>query len=327
MDNGLYGKSAQCGESKQLAQSKKSGLSKKSGRDVVTDGGGRSGFPGVAVSLLKGGVGKSVTSLNVAHRLASRGNDVVLVDLDQDGHMTSQLGYADEFDRELDLGHALIDGNDPTDLLLDTAFGVELLPSNDNLENVQTQLKDERFADVKFRQEVAKPLVEDHGYDYIIVDVAGGRGKLSDNALIAMQKLIVPLAPEAGNINGLKKMMKRQIIPIREQIGLDIVAITPNKIRSSMLQHNAHRELVESLNRSDQFNDHLPEYAKVEEMTWDALDDGSHSTDIPKPGIRKRAAINKAFRKGLPVAEFDEDCDQIAAFDELADRVEEASNA
>lgn len=281
------------------------------------------GLPGIAVSLLKGGVGKSTIALNVADRLASRGRNVVLIDLDTDGHMTSQLGFEDEYDREEDLGDALIDEQDPESLLLQTDFDFEFLPSNNNLENVETRLKDERFSDVKLRRNVVEPLIDD-GRDYIIIDAAGGRGKLSDNALIAMQKVIIPLIPGAGSINGLNKMVNRQIVPIREDIGLDLLAITPNLIERSMKDRNEHRILVENINR--EFSSFVPEYAQISEETFEALDDPEQWIgDIPKPGIRKRSAISKAFKRGMPVGRYDGDCDQIACFDHLGDLVEERS--
>jgi len=60
-----------------------------------------------------------------------------------------------------------IDGEDPEDLLIETDFGVHLLPSSNELENVETRLKDERFADVKLRRNVVDPLIQ-NGYDYVI---------------------------------------------------------------------------------------------------------------------------------------------------------------
>lgn len=281
------------------------------------------GLPGVAVSLLKGGVGKSTIALNIADRLAARGHETVLVDLDKDGHLTTQLGYDEAYDREADLGDALIDGKDPRELLIKTDFGVSLLPSNNDLENVETRLKDERFADVKLRRNVVEPLVE-NGYDYVIIDAAGGRGKLSDNALIAVQRVIIPLIPRAGSLNGLNKMIERQIVPIRENIGLDILAVTPNMIRETMLQHNEHRTLVENLNR--EFGSLVPEYARIDPEVFDALDDSEQTINpIPKPGIRERTAISRAFKRGMPISKFDEGCDQIPHFDHLADLVEEHS--
>lgn len=283
------------------------------------------GLPGVAVSLLKGGVGKSTIALNIADRLAARGHDTVLIDLDKDGHMTTQLGFDAEYDRDANLGDALIEGGDPEELLVETEFGVHLLPSSNDLEHVETRLKDERFADVKLRRNVVEPLIE-RGYDYVVIDAAGGRGKLSDNALIAVQRVIIPLIPRAGSINGLNKMIDRQISPIRQNIGLDILAVTPNMIRETMGQHNEHRTLVENLNR--EFGPFVPAYAQIDPETFDALDDPAQPVgSIPKPGIRARTAISRAFKQGLPVAAFDSDCDQIPNFDHLADLVEDHSHA
>jgi len=121
----------------------------------------------------------------------------------------------------------------PKTTLIETDFGVHPLPSSNELENVETRLKDERFADVKLRRNVVDPLIQ-NGYDYVIELPQAGRGKLSDNALIAVQRVIIPLIPRAGSINGLNKMIERQISPIRQNIGLDILAVTPNMIRETM---------------------------------------------------------------------------------------------
>jgi len=43
----------------------------------------------IAVSNQKGGVGKTTIAINVAGALAARGHDVLLVDLDAQGHATS----------------------------------------------------------------------------------------------------------------------------------------------------------------------------------------------------------------------------------------------
>jgi hypothetical protein len=98
------------------------------------------GLPGAAVSLLKGGVGKSTIALNIADRLAARGHETVLLDLDKDGHMTTQLGYDDAYNRDANLGDALINGEDTEDLLIEMDFGVHLLPSSNELENVETRM-------------------------------------------------------------------------------------------------------------------------------------------------------------------------------------------
>ena len=63
----------------------------------------------VSVCLLKGGIGKSTTSINLARELAHREHDVLLVDLDPNGHTTTGLGYGDEFYSEAHLGDVLLD--------------------------------------------------------------------------------------------------------------------------------------------------------------------------------------------------------------------------
>lgn len=302
--------------------------------------GGPDGFPGVVVSLFKGGVTKTSTGLNTAQQLAARGHEVVMIDLDTDGHLTSLLGYEGVFSDGHDIGDALFNDTDPGDLLIDTEFGFDLLPATDQLESVENQLQQQSFGVKLVRTEVVAPLVA-NGADYVVIDPPGGRGTLHDAALVAVQRVIIPLIPSAGSVSGLENLLTRSLVPLRREVPLDIVAITPNQMRESISQESGEQTLSRELNTNEEFGataqeltydefDHfLPEYARVDAAFFDAIDDErpvrAKYDEIPKPGIRYRKAINDAFRKGQPVAEYDPACDQIDAFGALAQRVIDAS--
>lgn len=272
-----------------------------------------------SVSILKGGVGKSTVAVNLVDRLAARGNDVLFIDLDPNGHASIGLGFKDEYQAGTDIGDVLLDGDETTlgDVLYQTEFGFDILPSSDNLEMVEDQLRSASFADVRLRQNIVKPLLGDT-YDYIITDSPAYRGKLSDNALIATQNLIMPLTPGHEALAGFERTMERQILPIRQQIGLDILALVPNRLSQPIHMQTDDRKLLQELN--SEFPEYVPDFARITEEEFEELDNGG-SLGF-QPGLRDRNSFTKAFGEGKPVAHYDGDCDQIPYLDVLAKVVE-----
>lgn len=268
-----------------------------------------------SVSILKGGVGKSTIAVNLVDRLAAQGNDVLFIDLDPNGHASIGLGFKEEYQSDVDIGNVLLNGDDTTleEVIYPTEFGFDVLPSSNNLEMVEDQLRSASFADIRLRQNIVEPLLGDT-YDYIITDSPAYRGKLSDNALIATQNLILPLTPGHEALAGFERTMERQIAPIRQQIGLDILALVPNRLSQAIHMQTDDRILLEQLNR--EFPEYVPEFARITEDQFAELDDGG-SLEF-KPGIRDRNAFTKAFGEGKPLAQYAPECDQIACLDELA---------
>jgi len=272
----------------------------------------------VSVSILKGGVGKSTIAINLADRLSTRGRSVLFVDLDPNGHASHGLGFEDAYRGEYSIGDVLLDGEgDFDDVIHPTDHGFDVLPSSDDLETVESELKNVSFGDVRLRQRLVEPLLGDR-YHYVVIDSPAYRGKLSDNGLVASQNLILPLTPQRESLAGFERTLERQIKPISEQIGLNILAITPNRLSGRIDQQTLDRELVEDLNMS--FPEHVPEYARITEKEFEKIDTGELRP--PKPGIRERTAVSKAFSEGKPLAAYDPDNDQIECFEELARMVE-----
>lgn len=275
----------------------------------------------VSVGVLKGGFGKTTTAINMARELAHRNGSALVIDLDDNGHMTRQLGFEDEFTSEVNhTQRVLVDSEEPIQYITNVVDGLDLFPAHTELESVENELRNATMGSARLRKHLVDPLLGDE-YDYIVVDCPANRGKLNDNAMYATRNIIIPLKPESGYDSGLSNTIQRLVEEAREYFELNILAVTPTALNSRIDQDTRDRGLLEQLNSLDIADDIIPSYARITPEEWDAIDVGEYEGGLP--GIRFRGAIDAAHDAALPVRDYDESCDQLENYAELAQIVEQ----
>lgn len=278
----------------------------------------------VSVNILKGGVGKSAISMNLADRLAAKGHDVLYMDLDPNGHVTYGLGFDDIYqNREHDLSDVVLDNatKEPADVIYETDWGFDFVPASVRLEDLDTGLKSVSHSSQRLHSKFLKPLMENDRYDYCVMDGGGERSKVADNAFFAAKQSIIPVEPGAECLSGFKRTWQRIVKPLREYQPFEILAIVPNKLSQRVDYHNIDRELIEYLNTSERFADKVPNFARITPEQLEQIDAGE-LRPLPKPGIRQDKDFSKAYKEGMPVAHFNPDSRTIKHLDELASIVE-----
>jgi chromosome partitioning protein len=278
----------------------------------------------VSVGILKGGFAKTTTALNLARELAHRNERALVVDLDDNGHMTLNLGFEDRYNSTDGDGgnHAeavLLEGEDPREYVVNVAEGLDLFPAHEDLESVQSALKEATMGTTRLKRDLVEPLLGEE-YDYVVIDCPANRGKLNDNAMYATGNLIIPLRPENGYETGLSNTLDRLVEEAREYFELDILAVAPSDLRKRIDQSTRDRKLLREITTRDAIDHLVPNFAYLSESDWAAIDAGDYDGDLP--GIRYRASIDDAHQEGVPLRDYDAECDQLAAYDELAQIVE-----
>lgn len=277
----------------------------------------------VSTVMLKGGTTKSTITANTAEALARADHDVLAIGFDPNGHLTENLGYGDYYyDGEVDVGDVILSSGNamPSDIIVDTDLGFDLVPETTALESVESRLKDEMQPSLMLKQNFVDPLLGE-AYDYIIIDTHSSRNTLVNNAVVAAPNLFIPLIPEQGVYSGLSRTRERIIEPLRERIGLQILALVPNRLSQRIDHQNRDRELIERICSSDALSQFVPNFAHIDPDDLRRIDEGEWEGPLPKPRLRKDADFNDSFTESKTLGAYNPENQQLEAFDELADIV------
>ncbi|MCL4457418.1 MAG: AAA family ATPase [Nitrospirae bacterium] len=154
----------------------------------------------IVIANQKGGVGKTTTTVNLAASLALAEKDILVIDTDPQGNLTSGLGInRDELQKSL---YDIYTGRLPLEeVIIETAVPhLHIVPSNIDLLGVEVELVQKDGREHILINEIAK--VKDR-YRYIFIDCPPSLGLLTLNGLVAADSVIVPVQCEYYSLEGL----------------------------------------------------------------------------------------------------------------------------
>lgn len=250
----------------------------------------------ISVSNQKGGAGKTTTALNVAGALNQRGNDVLLIDMDPQGHATEGLGFEDRYDdTEVDSLFEVLPDLDRMDDLRQLVVEhqeMDVIPSHERMINAEDEL-----SNVMRREERLDMLLDgiDSEYDFILIDCPPNLGVLTDNAIVATGHVLIPAQAKSTSIRAIELLFK-QLRSMEQAFGeIDEVGLVANEVGV------------------DGEADEMMDWFK------DVFEDKNNCEVFE---IRKRVALQRAWNNGVSIFEHAEDSDMEEVYLDIARHLE-----
>jgi chromosome partitioning protein len=244
----------------------------------------------VAVAMQKGGSGKTTTAVNLAACVAEAGYEALLIDVDPQCNATVGLGVGKDLDPTI--YEVLIDSAPLEDAIVATEVEhLALVPASPDLAGATVELPRIAGSETRLREALAQVREE---YSFVFLDCPPSLGPLTINALVAADRVIVPVQSEYFALEGLAGLL--------DTLGLVQRELNPTLTIGGMLltMHDGRTRLAQDVER--EIREHFPEHV--------------FDTVIPR-----NVRVGEAPSFGKAVIHHDPHCPGADAYFELAKEV------
>jgi chromosome partitioning protein len=242
-----------------------------------------------AIANQKGGVGKTTTAVNVAACIAAAGYETLVADVDPQGNATVGLGV----ERDGPGLYEVLGGDVPAgEAIRPTAVAnLSILASTPDLAGANMELPRLPGSESRLRDALAP--VRDR-YAFVLLDCPPSLGPLTINALVAADRVIVPVQTEYFALEGLAGLLDTLSLVQRE--------LNPRLTVAGMLltMHDSRTRLAQDVER--EVREHFPS------LVFDTV-------------IPRNVRLGEAPSFGRPVIHHDPHCAGSEAYFELAKEV------
>lgn len=220
----------------------------------------------ISIINLKGGVGKTISSINFAHILATIHNKKVLVvDNDKQGNTSKLFGVKDATKSIADI---MVESciNVKTVIKPTKYKNLDIIPANmDLLEaNISVITDDEREGQATILKDALEQV--ENEYDYCIIDNPPDINISVINALVASNDVLIPIRIDSFAMEGMKELVEQiENVNTASLKGCFITQFAKNKMNLSKLEELRENHQYPILNTV------IRRTVKVEESTFESL--------------------------------------------------------
>lgn len=185
----------------------------------------------ISVTAQKGGTGKTTVAYNLGYGLYMRGKRVLLIDTDPQCNLTlaSGISYKGAKGTLADVvkGKAGID-----EVMMEIKPGLHILPGSLELSQAEKMVK----SFYVIRDAIRAMETET---DYIIMDCAPSLGVMTQNAITAADKVIIPMKPTLYGLQGVSQQcayINQQKDKTNRKLKIDGILLTQGNERSTVVR-------------------------------------------------------------------------------------------